>query len=89
MVHVMITHSVEDFDRWRAAFNEAWPMREEAGEKSAQLFRNAASPNTVTGLFEWDNFENAQGYVKSARLKTAMQNAGVTSAPQITFLDDV
>ncbi|PHQ94512.1 MAG: cyclase [Marinosulfonomonas sp.] len=89
MTHVLITHGVADFDKWQAAFNDVLPMRDEAGEKSAQIFRDAGDPNTITALFEWDNFENAREYVNSARLKTAMQNAGVTSAPQITFLEDV
>lgn len=87
MAHVMITHGVADFNVWQAAFNDAQPMRDEAGEKSAAVFRNASNPNEITGLFEWDNLDNAREYVGSARLKTAMQSAGVTSAPQITFLD--
>lgn len=89
MAHVLITHGVADFDKWQAAFNEVRAMRDEAGEKSAQVFRDAGEPNTITALFEWDSLDNAREYVGSARLKTAMQAAGVTSAPQITFLDGV
>ncbi len=88
MTYVLITHGVADFDKWQTAFNEVRAIRDEAGEKSAQVFRDAGDPNTITALFEWDNFENAREYVNSARLKTAMKNAGVTSAPQITFLED-
>ena len=35
------------------------------------------------------DIERAKEYVGSARLKTAMQSAGVTSAPQISFLDGI
>ena len=89
MTHVLVTHEVADFDKWNTVFHDVAAMREEAGEKSAKIFRDTANPNTVTALFDWDNLENAQEYVNSARLKTAMQSAGVTSAPQITFLDGV
>lgn len=89
MAHVLISHNVADFAQWQAAFNDARAMRDEAGEKSAQVFREAGDPNTVTALFEWDSLDNAREYVGSARLKTAMQAAGVTSAPQITFLNGV
>jgi len=89
MAHVVITHSVADFAVWQAAYNDALALRDEAGKKSAQVFRDAADPNTITGLFEWDSIENAREYVGSERLKSAMQDAGVTSAPQVTFLDGV
>ena len=88
MTHVMITHSVADFDQWQAVFNDALPMRDEAGEISARVFRDVTDPNMITALFEWDSIENAQEYVASARLKTAMQSAGVNSAPQISFLQN-
>ncbi|QMU59368.1 MAG: hypothetical protein GKR98_14950 [Boseongicola sp.] len=87
MAHVMITHSVADFGTWQQAFVDALPMRQEAGEKSAQIFRDAGDPNTITGLFEWDSADRAKEYVTSARLRTAMEGAGVTSQPQVTFLD--
>jgi len=87
MAHVMITHSVADFGTWEKAFIDALPMREEAGEKSAMIFRNSDDPSVITGLFEWDSTERAKEYVSSARLRTAMEGAGVTSPPQVTFLD--
>ncbi len=89
MTYILITHGVADFDSWQSAFNDAAAMRHAAGEKSAQIFRDAADPNLITGLFEWDKYENAREYFESTRWKTAMQETGVTSAPKITFLDGV
>ncbi len=85
---MLVTHEVADFDKWKAVFDEVKPMREEAGEKSATIYRNASDPNKITALFEWDSLENAQEYAGSARLKTAMQEAGVTGPPQIAFLQN-
>ncbi len=89
MAHMMVIHSVDDFDKWKAVFDEVKPMRDEAGEISAALYRDASEPNTVTALFEWDNLENARKYAGSDRLKAAMQKAGVSGPPTITFLNSV
>jgi quinol monooxygenase YgiN len=89
MPYVLVTHKVEDFDRWKDIFDEVAPMREEAGEKSATVYRDVSDPNTVTALFEWDTLENAHEYTGSDRLKAAMRTAGVISAPQIAFLDGI
>ena len=87
MAHMLVTHSVEDFDKWKAVFDEVKPMRDEAGEISTALYRDASDPNTITALFEWDSLENARDYAGSDRLKAAMQKAGVTGPPTITFLN--
>ena len=86
MAHMLVTHKVEDFNKWKGVFDSVKAMRDEAGEKSATLYRDASDPNTVTAIFEWDSLENAQAYAASARLKTAMQEAGVAGPPQISFL---
>lgn len=87
MAYMLVTHQVEDFAKWKDVFDEVKPLRDEAGEVSAAIFQDASNPNTVTGLFEWDNLENARAYAASPNLKAAMQKAGVTSPPQITFLN--
>ncbi|MFQ5623386.1 MAG: putative quinol monooxygenase [Paracoccaceae bacterium] len=87
MATMMVRHKVADFDGWKAVFDEVRPMREEAGEKSATLYRDVDDPNTITALFEWDSLENAQAYAGSARLRTAMERAGVAGPPQIAFLN--
>ncbi len=87
MPHMLVSHKVEDFAKWKGVFDSVEAMRREAGEKSNTLFRDADDPNAITALFEWDSLENAQEYAGSARLKSAMQEAGVTGPPQITFLN--
>ena len=43
----------------------------------------------VVILMEWDELERARQFVASPDLKEAMQNAGVTDMPTITFLSQV
>jgi quinol monooxygenase YgiN len=87
MPYMLITHKVEDYAKWKSVFDDVAPMRREAGEKSARLYRDDTDPQVVTAIFEWDTLEHAHEYAGSARLKTAMKNAGVVSQPEITFLN--
>lgn len=89
MAYMLVTHKVEDFDKWKGIFDEVAPMREEAGELSAALFQDVSDGNTITALFEWDSLEHAREYAGSDRLKAAMQNAGVAGPPQVSFLSGI
>ena len=88
MAHLLIIHRVEDYAKWRAVFDEKVGLRQENGERSAHVFRNADDPNNLVLLFGWDSLDNARSYVQDPRLRAAMQEAGVTGPPQILFLDE-
>ncbi|MFQ5623387.1 MAG: putative quinol monooxygenase [Paracoccaceae bacterium] len=85
MPYMLVRHKVVDFVSWKKVFDEVEPMRKEAGEKSAQLFRDADDPNMITAVFEWDSLDNAHNYASSPRLKSAMEKAGVVGPPHIWF----
>ncbi|MCP4632854.1 MAG: hypothetical protein GY855_07990 [candidate division Zixibacteria bacterium] len=40
-------------------------------------------------FFEWDNQNNAETFLASTELKSAMKKAGVVEEPQIQFLNEV
>ena len=86
MPYMLVQHKVEDFAKWKAIFDSALGMRQASGEKSAQILHDAADANSLTLLFEWDSLENAQQYAQNPDLKAAMQEAGVTGPPNISFL---
>ena len=88
MSYMLVQHEVEDYAKWRSVFDSVEGLRKENGEKSAQVMRSADNSNSITALFEWDTIENARQYAQSPELKEAMQRAGVTSAPNISFLDE-
>jgi hypothetical protein len=37
---------------------------------------------------EWDNIENAKGWLSDASLRAAMQEARVEGIPSVTFLNE-
>lgn len=88
MAHMLIIHRVEDYARWRVVFDDKAGLRQESGEKSAHVFRNADDSNNLILLFAWDSIENARAYSQNPLLRAAMQEAGVSGPPQVFFLDE-
>ena len=86
MAHILVRHKVEDYAKWRNAFDGSIEMRKAGGELSAQVFQTSEDPNDLVLLFEWNSLDNARAFLGSDELKQGMEAAGVCSAPEITFL---
>lgn len=84
-----VQHKVEDYAKFKSAFEEGIAMRKAGGEKSYQIFHTADDPNDLVLLFEWDNLDNVRKYAQSRKLREAMQQAGVSSKPEMYFLEEV
>ena len=88
MASMLIQHKVKDFSEWKKVFDSAAGLRTSNGEISAQVFRDASDPNTITTINKWDSLENAQKFAHSPELKAAMEKAGVAGAPSVYFLNE-
>jgi quinol monooxygenase YgiN len=88
MATILVQHKVKDFAEWKKTFDSAIEMRKSAGELSAQVFRDAEDPNSLTVINQWDTIENAQKFVQSPELQAAMEKTGVAGPPTITFLNE-
>jgi heme-degrading monooxygenase HmoA len=86
MASMLVQHQVKDFATWKKIYDSAYEMRTSNGELSDQIFRDASDPNKLTILFKWDSLERAQKWAKSPELKAAMEKAGVTGPPNVSFL---
>ncbi|MDA0989083.1 MAG: cyclase [Chloroflexi bacterium] len=90
MAHVLVRQKVESYPKWRPVFDEHDAMRVAAGQiGTPQVFRSGDDPWEVLVLIEWDELERARQFVASPDLKAAMEEAGVTDIPTITFLSQV
>jgi heme-degrading monooxygenase HmoA len=89
MAYLLVQQSVEDKNKWKAVFDEHGADRKAAGSKGGLVFRNANDPNQVTVLLEWDSLEHARAFAGSDELREAMQKAGVTGPPNVSFLDEI
>jgi quinol monooxygenase YgiN len=88
MTHVLVNHKVQDYEAWKAVFDNFVETRKTSGEKAYHIFYPDGSHNNLTLLFEWDSRENAESFFKSDKLKQTMQKAGVAEEPKIQFLQE-
>ena len=87
MVRMFVRHTVADFGAWKPHYDGFEAMRQQLGVRGAALFRGMTDPNEVTAWHDFDSLEAAQAFAAAPELAAAMQEAGVTSEPQIWFVD--
>jgi len=88
MAHMLIRHKVQDFGKWKPAYDAHQPARAAAGLKDLRLWHNSDNSNDIFLLFEATDVANAKAFAASADLKQKMTSAGVIGQPDIFFLSD-
>jgi hypothetical protein len=86
MVHVLVRHKVQDFDKWKPAYDAHQQARAAAGLQELHLWHNIDDPNEIVLLFEAADVKEAKAFARSSDLKERMRDAGVMGAPDIFFL---
>lgn len=89
MIQVLVHHEVADYQSWRSVFDSALDFRHAGGERACRVFRKAGNPNDLTLLFEWEDMDQAQGYMTSEELRKKMKQAGVVGVPEIHYLAEM
>jgi hypothetical protein len=82
-VHMFVRHTVTDYAAWRKAYDAFQPTAKQMGVKAQAVYQATDNPNDVTVTHDFKTQSEAQAFASSEKLKTAMQKAGVTGAPQI------
>lgn len=88
MAHILVHHKVEDYNKFKTAFDGHAAFRSQNGSKGGKVFRSVGNPNDLFILLEWDSLEKAQKFAQSDNLKQAMQSAGVVGMPNIYFVEE-
>ena len=84
---LLVIHEVEDWDRWKEAYDDHAEMRAEAGFIERVISPDADNPNVVLVSQAVTNMEKAKEFAKSDELKEAMQEAGVVGEPEMYWFD--
>ncbi len=87
MVYVLVRHKVEDYAKWKPAFDEDADARKAAGSKGGYVFRNIDDPTENVILIEMEDLEKLRPYMQSDELREAMQKSGVIDKPDVYILD--
>lgn len=82
---VIVTHRVADADRWLAGYDAAQPARDAAGIVGHAANQSVEDPSYMTVYHQAESFDALRAFLASADLQAAMQEAGVTSEPTVTF----
>ena len=82
-----VNHDIEDYDRWKAVFDEY--VESQGSILFHRINRNVDNPNNITVVHGFESVEAARAYVDNPDLKAAMGRAGATSAPRIEIFDEV
>jgi quinol monooxygenase YgiN len=89
MAQLFVHHQVADYEKWRKVYDEVDSTRRKFGMTCARVFRTAANPNELVVETQWPTIEQAKAYATSPDLKAAMEKAGVTSQPEVMFLEEL
>ncbi len=83
----MIQHSVADFDVWKEGYMAHDSVRSAYGLTEIAVGRMMDDPNSVMVLSRIEDLDRAKEFIAMPELKTAMDSAGVTSAPEFAFMN--
>ncbi len=88
MAVMLVRHTVADFASWKKVFDEMHDTRVSHGFTGHEVLQEAGNPNSVMIINHAKSAEGCIAYGQSPNLKSAMQRAGVTSAPEIVLFEE-
>jgi quinol monooxygenase YgiN len=89
MIKTLMYHKVENFAKWKEAFDSFASIRKAAGERSYFVGTMHNEPNTAYVVNEWDSMEAYQAFMENPALAEAMKSAGVAEKPHVLIFNEV
>jgi hypothetical protein len=83
---VVVRFRVADFDTWLAGFDAHEDVRRGAGILGHHINRAEDDPNDVSLFMALSDLEKAKAFAASDDLRERMQESGVISPPEITYM---
>ncbi|CAN5260403.1 hypothetical protein BH09BAC1_BH09BAC1_20810 [soil metagenome] len=83
---IVVSHDVSDFDAWKKGFDAHEGARHNAGITVKGLYRDISNPHSVTLIADVSNAEVARDMFNDPEFIATQQAAGVTSKPEVKFL---
>jgi hypothetical protein len=82
---MFVRHEVTDYATWRKSYDGFGATQKKLGVQAQAVYQSTDNPNDVTATHDFASVEKAKAFAASPELKSAMEGAGVKSAPQIWF----
>jgi len=87
MAFYIVTHKVEDFSAWKRIYDDFEPTRKQFKLKEHYALQSVDDTNHVLVVGEGE-VTAIMSFLNSEELKSGMEAAGVTSAPEIFIGED-
>ena len=90
MIAVIVQHTVADFDRWKAGYDDHEPARKAAGCTSATVSRAPSRDDGSTDVtihMHFPDLDTAKGFLDDPQLPEVMKEAGVVGIPDIQITE--
>jgi len=87
MIVLMVNHDVEDYDRFKAVFDEFPPSK--GGAAYHRLNRGVDEPNNITIEAGFESADAAKAFRDDPGLRDAMGRAGVVGHPRIEIFEEI
>jgi len=89
MIKTLMYHKIEDFGKWKKAFDGFSNFRKSSGELSYSVGTLQDEPNTAYVINEWESMTAFQAFVGSKELANVMKSAGVLEAPHSLIFNEL
>ncbi|RPI24891.1 MAG: hypothetical protein EHM57_02195 [Actinobacteria bacterium] len=86
---MIASYRVADFDTWKAVFDSNAQNRIDAGYLGHHINRAEDDPNSLSIYFAIADVDKAKVFVTSDQVRALMAEAGVSSAPEFTWMKPV
>ncbi len=84
---LLITHEIEDYEKWRPLFDEDETNRAAAGMITLGVAKDKDNANMISIMFAFDDLDKAREFTASEELKTKMQEGGVVGEPTFKWME--
>jgi hypothetical protein len=87
VITLVVHHPVRAYDAWKPVFDEHEAVRRSHGEAEHRIYRFRDAPSSVVVHNDFPSLEEARGFMSDPSLPEAMERAGVTGTPNLSFLE--
>ncbi|WP_410764397.1 antibiotic biosynthesis monooxygenase [Haloferax sp. DFSO60] len=93
MAYLHVNATVEDYDAWKADFEQYHSLRADFGGKGYQLFQATDNPNEIVVVIEfdseqsareWTNYLKSQGELTEPKMKTEVSYLELIEQKQLS-----
>jgi quinol monooxygenase YgiN len=83
---MILSHTVANFDAWLVGYKAAAPVQAQGGIIGHAANQSLDDPSVAVVYHQAESHDTLKQFMANPSLKDVMQKAGVTSAPQVSFV---